>query len=134
MAKDIKFKLIVDGKEAEYSVEKLGKLLESLGYKGFRSFSKFGSETKKVEKYLEGVRRTLGRLQRTLVAIAGVWVAREVIRGFEGLAKEERPTATTRATQGWVQRKPEATYCRGLVGIWSRPNEDAPRGRTWDRL
>jgi len=87
MAKDIKFKLIVDGKEAEYSVEKLGKLLESLGYKGFRSFSKFGSETKKVEKYLEGVRRTLGRLQRTLVAIAGVWVAREVIRGFEGLAK-----------------------------------------------
>jgi len=87
MAKDIKFKLIVDGKNAEVSVTQLGKMLDTLGHKGTRSLKQMEASSKSLNRSMDAVHKTLGRLQRTLTAIAGVWAARQMIRGIEALVK-----------------------------------------------
>jgi len=73
--------------EATGKLVALKDLLVSIGNQGDRSSTKINRGFSKADSSASQLNRTLGRLQRTLVAIAGVWVAREMIRGLESLVK-----------------------------------------------
>ena len=79
-ARTLEYRLIIDTGKGTVKIKSFGKALADVGKKGATNLKKATTEATALE-------RTLGRLQRTMTAIAGVWAAREVLRGFSALVR-----------------------------------------------
>ena len=82
----IGYRVYVDD-AATGKVKKLSDTFRAAGESGKKAGDDITEGGKKAEKEVGQLERTLGRLQRTMTAIAGVFIAREIIRGFTGMIK-----------------------------------------------